>query len=186
MTIAERIANANKNLPTINIQGKNYVMVKDRVVAFRKNFPDWSIVTEIVSMDELQVTMKATVADETGRVIGTGHAQEIFGSTNINKTSAVENCESSCIGRAVGLACAIGIDDSFGSADEIANAQMQQAMDTPCSEQEIKRIKDLLELTNSDPEKFLSWLGIKSVDEMTKSQYARAAMQLQKKEQKNG
>lgn len=181
----DAITKANTGLNTISIKGKRYVMVKDRVKAFRENFPDWSLVTEIVSMDELQVTIKASVIDPDGRVIATGHAQEVAGSTNINKTSHIENCESSAIGRSLG-AMNIGIDDSYGSADEIANAQLQQAMDAPCDENEIKRIKDLLELTDSDVGKFLAWLNIKTVDEMTKSQYARAVMQLQRKEASNG
>lgn len=179
--IRERIHAANKGLPTVNIKGKKYVMVKDRIKALREQFPDWSIVTEIVSMDELQVTFKASLIDPDGRVVATGHAQEVAGSTNINKTSHLENAESSALGR-MAAAMNVGIDDSYGSADEVANAQMQQAMDEPCTEAEIKRIKDLLELTESDPAKFLAWLGIKTVDEMTKSQYARAAMQLQRKQ----
>ena len=176
----DKIKAANQGLETINIRGKNYVMVKDRVKAFRENFPDWSIITEVVNMDELQVTIKASVLDPDGRVLATGHAQEVAGSTNINKTSHVENCETSAIGRAIGL-LAIGIDDSFGSADEVANAQMQQEMDKPCTKAEIKVISDLLELTKSDVPMFLSWLGIESIDQMTKSQYARAAKQLEKK-----
>ena len=69
--------------------------------------------------------MKATVKDETGRVIATGHAYEKEGSSFINKTSALENCETSAWGRALGN-LGIGIDESMASAQEAANAMIQQ------------------------------------------------------------
>ena len=39
-----------------------------------------------------------------GEVIAQGHAHEVQGSSNINKTSYVENCETSAVGRALGHA----------------------------------------------------------------------------------
>ena len=114
------------NLPTMNIKGKQYVMVKDRVAAFREVCPTGAIITEIVREDGVTVTVKASVADELGTVLAVAHAQERYNSTAINKTSALENCETSAVGRALGL-LGIGIDDSFASANEVSTAIAQQA-----------------------------------------------------------
>ena len=79
--------------------------------------------TEIISAAEL-VVMKATIQDEERRILATGHAEEKRGSTNINKTSALENAETSAIGRAL---AALGYGGTeYASADEVANAISQQ------------------------------------------------------------
>lgn len=181
MDTKEKLINANLNLPTINLKGKNYVMVKDRVKAFRTWFADWSLYTDIVAVDDNSVTIKATIADEAGRIMATGIANEVAGSSNVNRTSHYENCESSAIGRALGN-LGIGIDDSFGSADEVANAILQQEADGIIDEQEAKTIKDLLEVTGSDVPAFLSYYNVNSVEQLHKSQYAKAVKQLQKKQ----
>ena len=69
---------------------------------------------------------------QTGRVVATGHAHEERGSSNINKTSFVENCETSAIGRALAM-LGIGIDTSIASANEVedAIAQQQAMVDNP-------------------------------------------------------
>lgn len=77
-------------------------------------------------MDSETVVMKATIADETGRVLATGTAYESKGSNYINKTSYVENCETSAVGRALGM-LGIGSDSSMASADEMSNAIAAQA-----------------------------------------------------------
>ena len=114
-----------RNLPTVNIKGKNYVMVKDRVSAFREDHPNGGIMTDIIDLTDGRCVIKATITDEDGRIIATGIAYEWEGSTNINKTSYIENCETSAVGRALGF-CGYGIDDSLGSANEVANAMLQQ------------------------------------------------------------
>ena len=106
---------------TINIKGKEYVPVNERVKEFHAKFPELRVLTELVSLDENSVVMKATVSDMDGNVLANGYAQEDRGSSNINKTSYVENCETSAVGRALGM-FGIGIDASMASADEVANA----------------------------------------------------------------
>ena len=59
----------------------------------------------------------------------TGHAEEYMGSSYINKTSFIENCETSAIGRALGL-LGIGIDTSIASAEEVSNAISNQKEDS--------------------------------------------------------
>lgn len=129
MFTKESIAEANKALNTVGIEkGKkttHYVMVNERVKAFRSICPAGRITTKIVCIENGIVTMMAEVADEAGNVIATGFAQEKESSSFINKTSYIENCETSAVGRALGFA-GIGIDGSMASAEEVANAIMNQ------------------------------------------------------------
>jgi deoxycytidylate deaminase len=81
--------------------------------------------SEFTALDAEQAVCKATIADENGRVIATGHAHEERGSSNINKTSYVENCETSAVGRALAL-LGIGIDTSIASANEVQDAIAKQ------------------------------------------------------------
>ena len=170
----ERIREINKKLPKMNIKGKEYVMVKDRVNAFREIFPAWSIVTDIVSDDGLTVTIKASVLDEEGHTKATAHAQERYNSTQINKTSALENCETSAIGRAIGL-LGIGIDDSFASANEVENAQAQQNAGEKWPEPGDKiggaEIMKLRALLGDQLDKALAYYHLEGPGDMTYRQY---------------
>ena len=110
----------------IKIHNKEYKTVALRVTEFvaSSSHKDWSIETQLVN-DGDNVIMKATVKDADSRVRGTGYAEEIRGSTNINKTSALENCETSAIGRAL---AAIGFAGTeYASANEVSQAIIQQA-----------------------------------------------------------
>jgi hypothetical protein len=110
----------------IKIHNKEYKTVALRVTEFvaSSSHKDWSIETQLVN-DGDNVIMKATVKDADSRVRGTGYAEEIRGSTNINKTSALENCETSAIGRAL---AAIGFAGTeYASANEVSQAVIQQA-----------------------------------------------------------
>lgn len=81
--------------------GKKYLQVKDRVEVFRKHFADeYSIITQIIVDDGQRVVMEATVYKDE-KPIASGHAEEIRGQGHVNTTSALENCESSAIGRAL-------------------------------------------------------------------------------------
>lgn len=106
--------------------GKNeYKLVAQRVNEFHAStkHKDWSIETDLIS-DGSNVVIKSTIKDVDGRVRGTGYAEEVRGSTNINKTSAVENCETSAIGRALASVGFAGTE--YASADEVSNAVIQQ------------------------------------------------------------
>lgn len=121
----EELERANKKLATIPIKGKDYVQVNERVKAFRAVCPDGCIETEMVMYEAGRVMFKATISDEEGNVLATGYSEEKEGSTMINKTSFVENCETSAVGRALGFA-GIGIDASMASAEEVATAIVNQ------------------------------------------------------------
>lgn len=111
------------------IHGKEYKTVALRVNELRadKDTKNWSIETELVHNNPELVIMKATVSNEDGRIIGTGWAEEVRGSTNINRTSALENCETSAIGRAL---AAIGLGgEEYASADEVNKAELKLQID---------------------------------------------------------
>lgn len=120
------IQKVNAEISGIEVKGKNYAMVNSRIDAFRKICPNGSISTDIIALENGVVTMKATVCDEDGKVLGTGFAQEKETSSYINKTSFIENCETSAVGRALGM-CGIGVADSIASAEELVNAISNQS-----------------------------------------------------------
>lgn len=112
-------------MESIKIQGKEYVMVNERLKAFRADHPEYSLISEIVNLDNNSCIIKASILNDKGVVIATGHAQEDRDSTYINKTSFIENCETSAWGRALGN-FGYGIDTSVASADEVAMAIAKQ------------------------------------------------------------
>ena len=112
-------------LKTVNIKGKDYVMVNERIKELKRLYPDYSIVTEIEHLEDKMCVIKATILDAEGNPKATGHAYEREGSTPINRTSFIENAETSAVGRAIGF-MNIGIDTSICSAEELAIAISQQ------------------------------------------------------------
>lgn len=106
---------------------KNYPMVNERVIAFRKLIPNGTIETELLSDKEstigIKCEMKAIVRDENGRILSTGIASEVQGK-GINKTSYIENCETSAVGRALAF-LGFGIEESIASAEEIARTEIK-------------------------------------------------------------
>ncbi len=96
------VAELNKSHGVKQRGGKQYTEVAKRVEAFRTSFGgDYGITTEIVHNDGNTVIVRALIADKDGFVVGSGLAEEIRGSSHITKTSAVEVCETSAIGRAL-------------------------------------------------------------------------------------
>jgi hypothetical protein len=108
----------------VNTHGKEYETVASRVQRFRKDFPDRSLLTELVSRDDDAVVVKALISNGE-RTLATGHAEESRTSSQINMTSALENAETSAIGRALAAFGYAGTE--YASADEVANAVKQRA-----------------------------------------------------------
>ena len=166
---------------TINIKGKAYVPVSERVKYFREKYPNYTLISEIISYDENSVLMKATVYDPDGRVLAVGHAQEDRGSSNINKTSFVENCESSSWGRVLSN-MGIGIDDSIASADEVANAiDRQEALKQKVDKNAISALKMLAAEKGSDIDMILSYYEVAKPEDLTMEQWQNAMTLLRKK-----
>ena len=112
-------------MKSINIKGKEYVMVNERVMAFLEKYPDWSITTKVIRADSDECLMVTEIVDNGGNVRATGHAYERADGSQINKTSHVENCETSAVGRALGF-LGIGIVNSIATAEEVSHAIAQQ------------------------------------------------------------
>lgn len=125
----EELNTVNQSINTTDIKGKAYAEVNERVKGFRRLFPNGSISTQLISIDESDngkvCVFLATVADENGKTLATGTAYEKENSTYINKTSYIENCETSAVGRALGF-LGIGIDTSIASSEEVQNAIANQ------------------------------------------------------------
>jgi deoxycytidylate deaminase len=110
----------------VNIRGKEYKTVAERVAEFRAEYHlEYAILTEIVSAAEV-VQVKASISNKDGFIVATGFAEEVRGSTNINKTSALENCETSAVGRAL---AAFGLGGTeYATANEVTDAIIQQSV----------------------------------------------------------
>lgn len=146
----EQLKAMNTAIETTQIKGKDYAMVHERIKALRTEIPNATIETEIIELTTEAVVIKATVYDEDGRKLGTGHAEERQGNGNINRTSYVENCETSAVGRALGM-CAIGIDRSFASADEVANALLQAKENERITATQAEVFRSLCESRGKEP-----------------------------------
>ena len=125
---------SNYKFKTTNIRGKQYVEVNERIKFFRQEdeYKNWTLSTDFTELDSEMCVCKAIVADPSQRIIASGHAHEERSSSHINKTSYVENCETSAIGRALAM-MGIGIDTSIASANEVNDAIAKQDGDASLS-----------------------------------------------------
>jgi len=141
----------------INIKGKPYVEVHERVIYFRQNFGTkeemFGINTKIEEWDKVnkEVITKAWITDQKDRTVASGLAHEAQSDPNsfVNATSYVENCETSAIGRAL-AAMGIGIEDAYASADEVNRAIEQQEVKKEKKSKEKK--KELTEMMDTTQE----------------------------------
>lgn len=184
----QSLVKANAAIRTTNIKGKEYAEVNQRVKAFRTLYPEGFITTEILCREGGLCIIKATVgyyADGKSVILATGTAYEKEGSSQINRTSYIENCETSAVGRALGMA-GFGIDTSIASADEMNNALLQQntnAVQKPVQAEphvqkpvqaEQAAPYDILQETAADSELRLKWLekyGEKALDASCKKKF---------------
>ena len=159
-------------MKTIEIHGKKYVTVNERVKFLRENHPDHSIVTDIVTATEQMAIINCKIIDKEGRVISTGHAFEVVSDKGINKTSHLENCETSAVGRALGF-LGIGIDGGIASLDEIINASTSEyiqrlVMGSSISDEDREKIEDnLLTMTAEDANRVIKFLNAHQLDPIT-------------------
>ena len=189
----EDIQKANETIKTTDIKGKNYAEVNQRIKAFRMVYPTGTIETKLVSNENGVCIFKAVVGylDENQNMIilGTGNAYEKEGSSFINKTSYIENCETSAVGRALGMA-GFGIDVSIASAEEVQNAMQQQ---DEMKAEELgnqligKKEIEILEATvqkynktETDTMAILMKYGYKDFKEVKKKDYAKIGNDLSK------
>lgn len=144
---------SDKPTGVINIHGREYETVALRVKRFREARPDWSVVTEILHRDTDVVIVRAAIGDPNGRTLATGHAEEWRKSSTINRTSAIENAETSAIGRAL---AALGMGGTeFATANEIETAKRKEKVDSPHQQEDEhpvtpQEVKDALALLTEE------------------------------------
>lgn len=148
------IQKANGTIATTEIKGKDYASVSERIKVFRMLYPQGFIKTELISNTKEEgnnpfvCIFKATAgflnADGNEQILGTGYAYEKENSSFINKTSYIENCETSAVGRALGM-CGIGIDSDVASYDEVATATVNQEAEKPITALKVKSLTKMCE-----------------------------------------
>ena len=182
MITYEQIKKANEAINTTPIQGRDYAEVNQRIKAFRMVHPSGAIITDMVSNEGGVCVFRATIYDEEQRVIGTGTAYEKEASNFINKTSYIENCETSAVGRALGM-CGFGIDTSVASAEEVQNAIINQ---DEKAEPERKATPKQLEIigkvyVGENLAKLLEANGINAIEELSMQKASDIIGKLKKK-----
>lgn len=174
----EDIQRANNTLKSVDLKGKDYVEVNQRVKAFRMLYPTGSIKTKIEKLEDGVVVISAMCGYWEGDnfiTLATGTAYERENSTFINKTSYIENCETSAVGRCLGFV-GLGIDTSIASAEEVGNAMRQQSNEVPLAS--IDQKKEVIRLCQSrdiNVKEVLAQIGITRQGQlMTLKQYEDA------------
>lgn len=136
-------------------------------------YPQGAIVTDMISNEDGTCIFKALVQNEEGFVIGTGTAYEKENSSFINKTSYIENCETSAVGRALGMA-GFGIDTSVASAEEVNNAIQQQEADKTIDKSKIEALNMSIQKNNISSnvvDLILSQYGYKNTNDIKIKDY---------------
>ena len=154
------------NLKTINLKGKEYSMVSSRLEIFRKHFGfKYGIIEEILIDDGKRVVTKTCIVDRDNpeTPIGVGHAEEIRGSSLVNKTSAIENCMTSSLGRALATAAALH-GGEMASSNELEKANNNKKN----IEEKQTKTDDEIKDKNNDQEKWqkITENYLRNIDEM--------------------
>lgn len=160
------IEEANSKCTATDIKGKNYFEVPQRIKAFRMVYPTGYIHTHFFSLENGVCTILAEVGFyENGAKVelATGTAQEKEGSSFINKTSYIENAETSAVGRALGMA-GFGIDASIASAEEVQNAMANQTDERKATPKQIEFLAS--KYTGANLEKLLKANNITKIEDL--------------------
>lgn len=183
----EELKKANDAIVTMDIKEKEYAPVNQRIKAFRMCYPEGFITTELISNDNGCCIFRAKVGyqDENGHhILGTGTSWEKETSSFINKTSYIENSETSAVGRALGMA-GFGIDMSVASAEEVQNAINNQdggkpAPQTLATPEQVKVMRELF-----NEEQIARILNFYRVDDLTAVSMKAASQMIEKARGKN-
>lgn len=188
MATFEQLQKANESIKTVNIKGKEYAEVNQRIKAFRMVYPEGFINTDMKSNENGICIFHAAVGyyvEKEGfldRVtLGTGTAYEKESSTFINKTSYIENCETSAVGRALGMA-GFGIDTSVASAEEVETAIANQDTGKKITATKAKTLEKMIISHNVNIADVLKYYGHDELKEFTEKEFATVLKQLEAKE----
>jgi len=191
------IADANATIRTTAIEhkdkqgntiSKDYAEVNQRVKAFRMVYPHGRISTEMLSNENGVCVFKATVYCGE-QILAEGTAYEKESSSFINKTSYIENCETSAVGRALGFA-GFGIDTSIASAEEVQNAlKNQEPPAAPAVVDERKATEKQIEILSktykgANLEKLLKANELEKLEDMTLKKASELIAALAKRKEK--
>lgn len=200
----EQIQEANATIRTTDVRGKEYAEVNQRVKAFRMLYPEGTIETTMLSNEgepgRRVCVFRAEVgyfnrdeSGETWHVLATGTAYENEGASTINRTSYIENCETSAVGRALGF-LGLGVDVAIASAEEVKGAIAQQAepprapKEPPSpkiSDVQVKALVALLKANGLQLAALLHHYKVKHEAELTEAQYVDALERIKKWAAKN-
>lgn len=172
---------AGTQLQIINLKGKDYMMVHQRLVWFREEHPTWSIETEFVTLSDKAAMAKATIKDDAGKIIATAHKQE----NTAGFGDFMEKAETGAVGRAL-LLCGYGtafaaLDLDEGERIVDAPVETKKTISAPEDIFSVK-INDVLlkynpefkgltykEAAEKNPERFGVWVNKLLTYEKTKS-----------------
>ena len=176
------IQEANETIKTTDIKGKDYAEVNQRIKAFRMVHPEGTIDTKMISNENGVCIFRASVYSDRFTLLATGTAYEKEGSTFINKTSYIDKCETSAVGRALGMA-GFGIDTSIASAEEVQNAIVQQdgmKLVTAANVNVLQGLIKSLPEAKAFYENLLSTYNITDLAQLTSKQYGEILLEIKK------
>lgn len=182
MVTFDDIRKANAKAKKLPVKGKDYIPVNERVLAFRRVFPLGAIETEThIDGDTCTCTARVYVpacylVDDAQNpaervLVATGTATESKNSSNVNRTSFVENCETSAAGRALGFA-GFGIDKSIASAEEMANAELNDTGRSKISPEMQIALATRCKNAGIDLPRLLALYKVHRLDELNNNQYS--------------
>lgn len=181
---------SRKNKETGKIEKKGYAEVHQRIKAFRMVYPTGTIETEMINNENGICTFRAYIYDG-DKLLATATAQEnIKSNAFINQYNAIENCETSAVGRALGFV-GFGVETSIASAEEVQNAinkeeKLEKESKLSMTEEQIFMIanlepiykeklreyygKNIMDLNRKEAENSINSLKAKGIKIKTKSE----------------
>jgi hypothetical protein len=105
----------------------DYETVEVRLTRFWKKHPEGRVLTDLIFHDERRFIVKAEIFfnREDLQPVATGYAEEIVGASPVNRTSALENGETSAIGRALAN-CGFSSEGKRPSRQEMEKVERYQ------------------------------------------------------------
>lgn len=174
---------ANKTIQMMDIKGKQYAQVPERIRVFRMLYPEGFIKTDLISVEDGICIMKGTAGfyadDGAERILAEAYAYEREDSSYINKTSFIENCCTSVTGRVLGK-IGIGSDTSVASYEEVTNAIAQQEADKQISAIHAKALANLLAEEGIPAEYVCGGYKVKNLSDLTEGQHTQIAQNIKK------
>lgn len=153
----KEIERVNQEIKTIDFKGKQYAEVKERVIAYRKLYPE-GLIDPDMSYTDNYVMCKAIVTNNEGKILAKGHAREM-----LNKPFAIENAETSAIGRALGF-LGLGINTSIASKDDMENAESPSGLFDAPTPADIKALAEQFKKLYTKEEQVRILNGLKITD----------------------